>query len=250
MNDHSEDFDQALLDKLVDGELTPAERRDVLSSLDDQPHNWRRLAMAFLEAQVWQRELSDVVAMTSTVRTAESNGRADGRPEPTTRVPSRPVMRPPVTRPGRRWPAFTGLAASFCVVFGLGFACANLRSGTGAPTMAPLLVPNGSTAGVTDLAGSNAESDSESIRLLLEGDSPDSYQAVDLPIVEASDAESLLLAEQAPFVPEQVRRRLERMGHEVQEVRRLIPLQLPDGREGVVPVNDVQVRFVGQKDFQ
>ena len=54
--------DDILLDRLVDGELSPAERRELLASLDGRPDGWRRCALAFLEAQTWRGELPQLVA--------------------------------------------------------------------------------------------------------------------------------------------------------------------------------------------
>lgn len=235
MNHRIEDSDQPLFDKLVDGELSASEQRELLLRLDDEPHAWRRLALSFLEAQTWQREL-----------------RSDS-----TTVPSPPtVIHPPVIQSQRRrWSALTVITASVCVVFGLGFACGSLRSSTTASlpiTQLPRLDQPLSPVSLrpdSDLLV-DTEPDEETIRLYLAGDTPDSYRQVDVPLVKASDDGSNLLAGDAPFVPSQVRRTLEQMGHEVQEQRQLIPLQLSDGREAVVPVEDVRVRYVGQKTYQ
>src|SRR3990172_4689745 len=54
--------DDILFDRLVDGELSPGERRELLASLDGRPDGWRRCALAFLEAQAWGNELPQVVA--------------------------------------------------------------------------------------------------------------------------------------------------------------------------------------------
>src|SRR5262245_17750719 len=54
-------IDQRLLDRLVDGELDAAGRRELLNALDDQPGGWRRCALAFLEAQAWRSELRGAV---------------------------------------------------------------------------------------------------------------------------------------------------------------------------------------------
>jgi hypothetical protein len=54
MNDAPYDNDDALLDRLVDGELPPDELRRLLASLDGQSDGWRRCALAFLEAQSWR----------------------------------------------------------------------------------------------------------------------------------------------------------------------------------------------------
>lgn len=48
----------AWIDRLVDGELSPAEYRAVVEALDRHPEHWRRCAQAFLEAQAFRQELS------------------------------------------------------------------------------------------------------------------------------------------------------------------------------------------------
>ena len=58
MYDESITPDDVLFDRLVDGELSAAERRELLASLDGRPTGWRRCALAFLEAQTWQDELA------------------------------------------------------------------------------------------------------------------------------------------------------------------------------------------------
>jgi hypothetical protein len=65
---------QTELDRLVDGDLTPRERRQLLAALADEPGGWQRCALAFLEAQSWRK-----ACRTLTVA-------ADGTPG--TRVPS------------------------------------------------------------------------------------------------------------------------------------------------------------------
>ena len=57
MNDDNQQ-DDILFDRLVDGELSAAERQQLLASLDDRPGGWRRCALAFLEAQTWRSDLT------------------------------------------------------------------------------------------------------------------------------------------------------------------------------------------------
>ncbi len=54
--------DDILFDRLVDGELSDAERQALLESLDERPREWRRCALAFLEAQSWREEMRRVAA--------------------------------------------------------------------------------------------------------------------------------------------------------------------------------------------
>jgi hypothetical protein len=47
-------------------------------------------------------------------------------------------------------------------------------------------------------------------------------------------------------VPENVRRHWKRRGYELVEERRYLPAKLPDGRQVMVPVNEVKMKFVGK----
>src|SRR6185436_10354122 len=60
MNDNKPLNDDFLLDRLVDGELSGSERRQLLESFDKRPEGWRRCALAFLEAQSWREEMWQV----------------------------------------------------------------------------------------------------------------------------------------------------------------------------------------------
>ena len=71
MNDvsHSERvFDPRIFDRLVDGELSEAERRELLQMLDRRPDGWRRCALAFLEQQTWGQALAEQVRQADTAR--------------------------------------------------------------------------------------------------------------------------------------------------------------------------------------
>lgn len=57
-----DEIDTDQLDAFVDGELSDDEQRGLLLRLDTDPDGWRRLALAFVEAQRWRRELRTVVA--------------------------------------------------------------------------------------------------------------------------------------------------------------------------------------------
>jgi len=58
---HTNDNDEAMFDRLVDGELSEIERKGLLSSLDDRADGWRRCALAFLEAQSWRQQMRQFV---------------------------------------------------------------------------------------------------------------------------------------------------------------------------------------------
>src|SRR5271167_4761222 len=52
--------EQQQFDRLVDGELSEADRRSLLVQLEHQPDGWRHCALAFLEAQCWKAELGEM----------------------------------------------------------------------------------------------------------------------------------------------------------------------------------------------
>lgn len=55
-------LDEALLDQLVDGELSESQQRQLLQHLQTHPDGWRRIALAFLESQAWRRGFSQLVS--------------------------------------------------------------------------------------------------------------------------------------------------------------------------------------------
>ena len=59
MNTNSDNtsLDDPRFDRLVDGELSEPERRELLAGLDSEPGGWRRCALAFLESQCWKQSL-------------------------------------------------------------------------------------------------------------------------------------------------------------------------------------------------
>src|SRR5450755_1488590 len=108
MYDDSNTSDDVLFDRLVDGELTAAERRELLSSLDGRPTGWRRCALAFLEAQTWQDQIGRLVR--------DPVERSEAAPE---NIHQRSAVRLVAGRPITTWFA---LAASVMLAFTLGLA--------------------------------------------------------------------------------------------------------------------------------
>ena len=91
------------------------------------------------------------------------------------------------------------------------------------------------------------------------------YQYVTLPVPEAAAGDSALLElpvssrskldkgwlSSVPFaVPESVVQSLQQRGHEVRRQRHVIPYITEDGRPVVFPVDEVQLQYVGNRDYQ
>lgn len=96
--------DGPLLDRLVDGELTGANRRALLLRLDAQPDGWRRCALAFLESQTLSQALDPHLHRELPVEIASNV----------------PEQRAGWGDRGRRWTQFAALAASLAAAFFMG----------------------------------------------------------------------------------------------------------------------------------
>ena len=223
---------ERVLDRLVDGELGQAERRDLLAALDDEPGGWRSCALAFLEAQSFRWQLSRLAAEQSlrqveVVPVAAEIGRGA-----------------PASRPGGWWAVCLAVAASLLLAFGLG---------TRFPTSWPSVTsPDPSAAPETQIAATPASegrgsavddsdsSDLGSITLALsEGDETDE---IELPVAVADEDADEWLDGLETSVPVELIERLRAAGYDVVRRQRLYPVELSDGRRLVVPVEHVEIR--------
>ena len=89
------------------------------------------------------------------------------------------------------------------------------------------------TASVTSLP--------EDLKLLVRGGTQSTPQKVELPVFEAGNLDPFWLENRPSPMPENVVRQLEQLGHQVKQQRRMIRVNLDDGRQMVVPVDQVEV---------
>lgn len=221
-------------DRLVDGELSEAERRDLLSRLDEVPAGWRRCALAFLEAQAWKEALPVVPQEVA----------SDSQPVRTVRRSQ---------FPGGLWGTLVAMAASFALAFGL------------APLIRDVWMPAGpGPLQFVDNAKGPAQSDPA------EPPAPrgagDSWQLVTVPVgngprgpagsIQLPAVERERLDEQwlqsfpSAALPEELSEALRRSGHQVRRHRQLLPLPMDGGRQLVVPVDELELRYVGNSAYQ
>jgi hypothetical protein len=225
MNRIVEEFrhDEArVLDRLVDGELGPAERRALLAALDDEPSAWRRTALAFLEAQSWRQQLSRLAA------------------EPLM-TPAIPDSQPWQTRTADRsisWGTLLAVAASLFVAFGLGTRFPADRSASMRPTLAAA-TPSLETPAEDfpeDLDGSLLET------ITLAPADDDGLPALQLSVVKEGTSDEDWASAESFRVSDQLSEDFAGAGLEVTRQQRLWPLTLADGRSLVVPVEEVDIR--------
>lgn len=216
MHNELDDNDDRLFDRLVDGELSPGERRRLLTSLDDRPGGWRQCALAFLEAQSWREEFGDLAGDAATA--ADVRRLAEPRPE------SR-----------RRAIAWLATAASLLVAFTLGLA----YGGISAPphsTAAPDLLNSMASATPAD-----DQIDSEDVVVLWVRDEMGRSQSLRVPLVDAAAVDRRLGMQFQSGVSADVREQLLERGYQVESNRRYAPLWLEDGRPLVLPVEDTKI---------
>ncbi len=239
-----------VLDRLVDGELSPAERRDLLAALDDEPGAWRRCALAFLEAQSWRWQLSRVAAepvVAHAVAAAAGHaGAARG------------------TRRGPFWSAYLAVAASLLVAFVLGtrFPTAgapqtNPPQVAARPSVTPAAnrgaTPQDTVASAASENASATEPDGqpfdepswETLTLAPADDDADADTShkIQVRAANAAAADIDRFAEQPSTMPAGILDQFEQEGWTITRERRLLPVDLSDGRRMIVPVEEIDIRY-------
>jgi len=215
MNDSADNLDDLLLDRLVDGELTPEEYRQVLSELEQIPNGWRRCAHAFLESQALGQSLPLVM---QTTRSSPQNELAPAAEKSSTGMAS-----------FRRMETLAAMAASVAIAFGLGWYISGMDSTTASapgPTIA-----------------NNPPPTPEARPQFVYVNQWDGQQGGGMPIAidptKSYDPEAQWDTSWG-MSPQQLQK-LKDSGQPFQTKNRLIPVSLENGERVVVPVQDVIV---------
>ena len=214
---------QVRLDALVAGDLPDDERRELLAWLDADAKRWRNCGLAFLEAQLWRESLEEGSAFR-----VQGSG-----------VEERKHALSSATRQGtpRSWIAplvflTAGIAAFVCGLF-----VQDWRQGRAARDQPIAAAPR--PANDVPLPQADLLVASVPVRNGPLGDIAATLQIPVRPVdAAATDVGS--------SVPQHVRKEWERRGYQLVEQRRYLPARLPDGRQVMVPVNEVKMKFVGK----
>lgn len=235
MNLPDEQRDAALIDRLVDGELSGDERRHLLASLEAQPDGWRRCALAFVEAQTWRGAMGNLLregeapAEPGSAITLGQSGSAGASPSPNESSRSHLAT----------WFA---VAASVVVAFGLGRQSGVMRSASDPASQqiasAPA-VPNSKTAS-PQLERTNR---GDAVTLVV-NDRNGVPQRIEVPLVEGRQ-----LGQAFGDVPHwsspELDRQLDERGLDLDARRRYAPIYFEQENKivpMVVPVDDAVVR--------
>ena len=224
--------DNLTCDRLVDGELSADERRELLASLDQREEGWRRCALAFLEAHQWDSQFEQILADPETLQ-----------PTPATHA-VRPVS---VTRAG----AWLAIAAGLLVAFVVGRSTQSPRLGNRAGSE----LATNNRQEVTDRQDA-APADEirieplspEDVVTLLVRDAYGKSQRLQIPLMEAeTDDRHFGVA-----LPPALREKFQDRGLDVQRRRRYAPLFFERDEQlvpMVVPVDDTYVVPVNRPVF-
>jgi hypothetical protein len=223
-----------IIDRIVDGGLSPAQLRDALPRLDAVPDGWKRCALAFLEAQAW----SDVL-------------REPSRPQTSLKTVPAPTARSNRVRP-------TLAAAAALVAFAMGWMIGGRPDRRDErPAPAPVVQsethdePAEAVAKVDEPEATRPNPPPvirEVARLRLTT-GPDGESTADVPILAGPGLDSEWLMRQPMPVSDRERADLERQGYALDQERKLVAMPLADGRQVVVPVDQVRLRYVGAESF-
>jgi len=227
--------DQLLLDRLVDGELTESERHELLLRLERSPDGWRRCALAFLEAQAWRGEARALL-----------NERAQA---------SEPVGAFTVSAAGGAKSNWSRLGIWLPLATAAGFLLAvgsikwfDDTSGAIGPAGGPVATAPTEAVPQATLAGGRSD---DNLRLVVAPGPGGERRVVDVPLVESERMNEALFGPWSqPQLPPEVLRMLEQNGNQVVRERRLMPFDLEDGRRVVVPMDQLEIRPVGNQSFQ
>jgi hypothetical protein len=221
MNGSDTQIDDRELDRLADGELSPAVLRDLFARLDRTDDGWKRAALALLEAQTLQTACRNAV----TLPTAAVAG---PKCQPT-RLLSR----------GRR--EVFAVAAALTVTCGLAW------------WTTPSTTEN--TPAAIPMAGDAVDPDESlellaSVQMTFANSDGEWSDPVTVPVIDADDPLAQAWLTMRPILPKAVREELTRRGQRVREEQTWVPVDLADGRVGMVPVTDLVVTPASLRDYQ
>jgi len=226
--------DDHRFDLLVDGELSESQRRELLAGLDDEQGGWRRCALAFLEAQCWQDEFGSMA------------GESDER----VLMASRQSR----TRQGHLG-TLLAMAASFLVALLLGSQLRPLWRGPSADPGVGIQVAEGPGAVVEPApqpsppeTPQRPDEPSNPWQMVTfdSVDGPDGLsEPVRLPAIQRETIDQRWLQGRPTAMPDEVLQALQQSGHRIRQHREWLPLRMQDGRQLVVPVEQVDVQYVG-----
>ncbi len=240
--DRTRPLDDGFIDRIVDGELTPAELRAAIDRLDIEQDGWKRCALAFLEAQCWRETLQ-------TADDLASSAIAGRWSSVTSTVPAGKSL--------RHWIRGPIAAAIVAASFAIGWVghSALPSSGGGRTSVSPPIAtaPDRPDSDHRSLEGqapagprlAGFPSVNELVRAVGRLRVGSQSGGAEVPILAGPGINEQWLRNQPPALTEHAQVALQRHGYRVDQSRRLVTTMLPDGRRVSLPIDQVQISFTG-----
>ncbi|MBI1247812.1 hypothetical protein GC197_08170 [bacterium] len=225
MSNSPKPIDDRMLDRLVDGELSSDEYRQLLVELDQIPDGWRRCAHAFLESQALGLSLPLVMQPVSSLPQKETALKVEKSP-PSTAISI------------HRMETLAAIAAMVAIAFGLGWWISDWGNGD-----------SGAVAPEQPIATFNPHQPGDIPR---PGDQQPRYVYVNQWDGLNGSGMPIPIDPNRKFDPDQAwdptwgmsSKQIQKMteaGHQLKAENRFIPVSLENGDQVVVPVQDVTV---------
>ena len=141
----------------------------------------------------------------------------------------------------RHWLWIAEMAASFLIAFSLGLW---IRGGLTTTTTSVRLSPSIAAGG----PGAVNAGASRTIQVVAEGGGG-KVERMQVPLVDNSRLQ-WWQSQPAAAVPEDVRQAVERSGWQIRQERKYFPVELPDGRRALVPIDQIEVVPAGNRGMQ
>lgn len=230
MNHSDHDSLQRMIDRLVDGELSPAQSRALLLRLDQEPAMWRRCALAFIEAQAMRSDLAELCS------------------ERASPAPSVLVVKPPVSGQGsvlvRRGLIALAMAASFAVALPLGRWL--LPAGPKAPIalQRPIVEQVAPSPAAAAMASASPQDRPLGKVQFVTEDGQFEVPYYDM------QAGARYLRDEPGEEAASIIEALEREGHHVERTPSVLPVQLDNGAQVYLPVDNYRITPVSNRSIQ
>ncbi len=235
-----EPVDERLLMRLVDGELSFEQRREVLMQLEREPDGWRRCAALFIEDQAFCAELSAGGRELHDDESIKAGGLYDDDDRAVESIPmfSQPPNRS--TSTGVKWGSLTTIAASLVLAYVVGFSSHRLAiwdDGSPADVVEAGIAQSVPTNQTASAESPSPPSDLKSMLVRAKVD-PDVWYVQDRDYWRRGS-----------IISPDVQRALAAQGARVIQRRGLMPVQGADGRQFSIPYEDVEVVPVNYRSY-
>ena len=220
-------IEQGVLDKLADGELSDHEVRRVVASFDGEIDAWRRCALAFIERQMWQRDLMGIARPSAVPDEVAAVAVKTSKPRRTT----------------ARWHLPLAMAASMLLAFVAARGYENWLSVQPNEKPTSLAKKGDHPKSRKDGLDIHEVSDTPAGRLTLSMDTGNSLeQNVEIPFYEEGQIDKKRLAQlQKNPIPADVVRQLREAGHTLVRKQQVLHVDLENGKRVIIPVEQVEI---------